>query len=116
MKVTFDVPVIDDDTLKPFGITRQDLVDDVGKVAKLFVLMRQVQLKDAVAKELSGDTILPERVRTVFAEFEEHLAKVSMVTGVEAKRQYRIRQKERDRQDGVVSILTQHEQKKRKPG
>ena len=113
MKITVDIPLIEEETLKQFGLTQQDLVDDIEKAVKLFALVRQIQLKDTLAKELSGDSILPQSILDTFSTFEDHLSKVSQATGVEASRQFRIRHKERDRKDGVGGILTQHEMKKK---
>lgn len=109
-KITLEVPLVDEVTLKAFGVTQQDFVDDLGKVTRLWAVKMQMELKDALHKQMTdGKAILPEVVREVFRVFDEATARLARVCHDEARRQQKARWRKRDEEDRVSKAIRERE-------
>lgn len=107
MRVTFDLPILPPEDYKSWGIERGDFISDLATIARLIVLKRHLQFKDALHVQISPDDegILEQGVKDAFQAFDHAFDAAGRALEDEIHRQKAVRRNERNRGDRVLKAV-----------
>jgi len=120
-RVTFEVPLVDAETLEAFGVTPQDFLDDIQTVVRLAASTMALRFKDALYRELQKSagaeaigSLLPDSMHEVFTRWDDALEGIHRICTDEAAKQKVARRKDRDKTDNVLRAVIERDETRRK--